>query len=172
MTQPNDESKPYTTRPTTQVDLEARLNADQAKQELDPNVTVEPYKVEGNDTSAYVGVDQDKMNYANDTEMPLKGDGVEDEVAELMMSGYAYGKVAPDSTPGQDLGSGSSQPLLAVTSSGSDVQHEIKTPAPDTESKPPVTGASNTSQKNSDDEAPASPRKAPAPKPPTASDDK
>lgn len=127
MTQPNDENKPYTTRPTTQTDLEARHKADYGNPtvETDPNVTNAPYAVEDNDTSAYVGVDPDKMNYANETEKPLRSDdSLEDEVAADMLSGYAFGS---DEQPEgqQTLGSGSSSPVVAVTTSGEATTHAI-----------------------------------------------
>lgn len=126
MTQPNNDG-PYLTRPTTQTDLEARREADFGNPtvETDPNVTNAPYAVEDNDTSAYVGVDPDKMTYANDTEKPLRGeDSVEDEVASDMLAGYAYGTDAKVEGQ-QTLGSGSSSPVVAVTTSGESVTHAI-----------------------------------------------
>lgn len=122
----SDENKPYTTRPTTQVDLEARLERDNlpVKEQVDPNATNAPYAVEGNDTSGYIGVDPDKMTYASDTEAPLSGDGAEDKVAKEQLSGYAYGE--DEKRKGeQTLGSGSSVPVVGVTTSGEGTTHKL-----------------------------------------------
>lgn len=125
MTQPKQD-KPYITKPTTQLDLEARLKRDNlpVKEDVDPNAVNAPYKVEGNDTSAYVGVDPDKMNYASDTEKPLSGGGVEAKVAKEQLSGYAYGKDA-EKEGEQTVGSGSSVPVVGVTTSGEKVSHKL-----------------------------------------------
>lgn len=79
----SDENKTYLTVPNSQIDLKARRDAGYGTPvvEVDPDATDAPYAVEDNDTSAYVGVDPDKMTYANDTEKPLSGDGIEDKVA-------------------------------------------------------------------------------------------
>lgn len=131
MTQPDQNEKdpnaPYLTRPTTQTDLEARHEADYGNPtvQTDPNLTNAPYAVEDNDTSAYVGVDPDRMTYANETEKPLRSDdSLEDEVSKEMLSGYAFGR---DEEPEgqQTLGSGSSSPVVAVTTSGEATTHAI-----------------------------------------------
>lgn len=123
-----DPNAPYLTKPTSQLDLEARAEKDYAlkdKVEVDPNVVNDPYKVEGNDTSAYVGVDADRMTYANDTEKPLEGDGIEAKVAKALLSdNFAYGE---DEEPKreQTLGSGSSEPVVYPVVSGENVKTEF-----------------------------------------------
>lgn len=121
------ENEPYLTRPTTQTDLEARREADYRAAEVktDPNATVAPYAVEDNDTSAYVGVDADKMTYAEDTHKPLRGDGVEDKVASEQLKGYAVAKKQEGPEREQTLGGGSEQPLAQVVTSGSSVTHKL-----------------------------------------------
>ena len=123
-----DPNAPYFTKPTSQLDLEARVEKDYAvneKVDVDPNVVNDPYKVEGNDTSEYVGVDADRMTYANDTEKPLKGDGVEDKVAkELLKGNFAFG-TDPEEPRKQTLGSGSSEPVVYPVTSGESVKTEI-----------------------------------------------
>lgn len=125
---PSDPNAPYTTRPTSQLDLEARAAKDFAvkeKVEVDPNKVNDPYKVEGNDTSAYVGVDADRMTYANDTEKPLEGEGIEAEVAEALLSdNFAYGE-DEDPERKQTLGSGSSEPVVYPVTSGENVSTEV-----------------------------------------------
>lgn len=122
----SNENKPYITRPTTQLDLEARQKRDNlpVTEQVDPNATNAPYAVEGNDTSGYIGVDPDKMTYANDTEAPLRGTGAEDKVAKEQLSGYAYGE-DPKPKGEQTLGSGSSAPLVGVTTSGESTTHKM-----------------------------------------------
>lgn len=135
MTQPNekdsqDEKKPetYTTVPTTQLDLETRRDAGYetvVRKTVNPNEVVNPYPVEDNDTSAYVGVDPIYMNYANETEAPLRGeDSVEDDVSKELNSGLAYSEVTKEERV-QTVGTGSSEPHVLVTHSGEDVQHTV-----------------------------------------------
>lgn len=78
--QPNE---PYLTKPTTQVDLERRLAIENG--DLDPEEdagTPRDFKVEGNDTSAYIGVDPIYQNYAEETHQPLASDGGPEERIE------------------------------------------------------------------------------------------
>lgn len=123
----SDEStKRYTTKPTTQLDLEARAKRDYALADpakVEPDAVDAPFAVEDNDTSAYRGVDRDRMTYANDTEKPLAGDGIEDEVGEQLLSRFAYGEDEPVKGK-QTVGSGSSAPSVFVTTSGEDVTHK------------------------------------------------
>lgn len=133
MTQPDSkqDAPTYSTRPTTQIDLEAREAAGFAtvvRPTVNPNEVNAPYTVEGNDTSEYVGVDSDYMNYASDTHKPLKGEGedaVEDRVRDDMYSGLAYSE-APTTEGVQTVGTGSSDPHVLVSTSGEKVaNHEI-----------------------------------------------
>lgn len=74
------DEKYVTTKPTTQLDLEARREANYQRAAEVTGDAGSPYAVEGNDTTAYLGVDTDRRTYASDTEKPLKGDGLEDKV--------------------------------------------------------------------------------------------
>lgn len=96
--------------PTSQRDLEARHKADYrtdvSHEPEDRDAYSAPYAVEGNNLDAYVGVDPCYMTYANDTEKPLVGDGIEDKVAKELLSGFS--------------GEGAS---IYVTHSGDNVKH-------------------------------------------------
>jgi len=62
------------TRPTTQLDLEERL-AREAGDSPDDQTTARTFQLEGNDVENFVGVEPERMNYANDTEAPLAAEG-------------------------------------------------------------------------------------------------
>jgi len=77
----------YFTRPTTQLDLEARFAAEE-NDGGDEEDAGREYAVEGNDTSAYIGVDREYMTYAEDTHKPmLAEEGVEQEAERRAMQG-------------------------------------------------------------------------------------
>lgn len=125
------------TRPTSQVDLEERLARDFKTSNplnpatetddpvVDPAQVYAPYKVEDNDTSAYVGVSPEYMTYANDTEKPLAAEeGPEADAEELLLKGSAVGKDA-DPESNETLGGGSNGELLYPASSGENWQSEV-----------------------------------------------
>lgn len=117
-------------KPTSQKDLEARRERGYAVRdevEVNPNEVVVPFPGDGNDTSAYVGVDPVYMNYASDTEKPLRAEGeenVEDLVSDELLSGLAYSEAAKKEGV-QTVGTGSSQPHVLVTHSGERVEHVV-----------------------------------------------
>jgi hypothetical protein len=126
-TEDKGDGKPYLTKSTHELDLEARREAGfetVVKPEVDSNVVHDSYAVEGNDTSAYVGVDFDKMTYANDTEAPLKGDGWTDKAGDELLANYAYAKGYAEQVD-HTLGTGSSDPLVQVVTSGKKVEHQV-----------------------------------------------
>lgn len=97
--------KPYLTKPTTQVDLERRLAAEDGEEQ--PEVgSARDFKVEGNDTSDYIGVDPMYQNYADETHKPMASDGgVEERIEERA---YEYeetpkeGQTSDDGHPADD----------------------------------------------------------------------
>lgn len=62
------------TRPTTQLDLEARLAAETGDSP-DDQTTARTFQLEGNEVENFAGVEPERMNYANDTEAPLAAEG-------------------------------------------------------------------------------------------------
>jgi hypothetical protein len=120
-------------RPTSQRDLEQRLEKD-FKSDLstpdgpvesedavrDPEQVYAPYAVEGNDTSAYVGVSPEYMTYSDDTQKPLNAEeGPEADAEELARKGSAVGSNGPvESNP--TLGGGSNAELVYSATSGED----------------------------------------------------
>lgn len=85
------------TKPASQLDLEARLENENTSElrlsDAPSRVDEEPvredgardYRVEGNDVSAYVGVDPIYQNYADETHKPSRADdGAEAEVFERL----------------------------------------------------------------------------------------
>jgi hypothetical protein len=76
----------YTTsKPTSQLDLEARLERDNENPEVHVSVPVNPsYEAEGE----YVGTDPIYQNYANETEKPLAGEGPEQKVVDELKKAH------------------------------------------------------------------------------------
>jgi hypothetical protein len=150
----SDDTKPYLTKPTSQLDLERRAAvgfSTVVNPQLDPNQVNAPYAVEGNETANYKGVDADRMTYASDTEKPLKGDGVEDKVGHAMLdSNFAYGAKLPVESK-QTLGSGSSEPHAVVATSGENVGHHL------TDTGKLATDAQKSQDKGEPIKAPAMP---------------
>lgn len=84
--------KPNYELPTSQVDLEARMESgnastrvlstsdEYARRQVGTEVTGRDFAVEGNDKSNYVGTDNVYQTYANETEQPLRGEGDGPEV--------------------------------------------------------------------------------------------
>lgn len=121
-------------RPTSQVDLEQRLAADfRTDGATDGPVTSGGHLVvsgpafvgDGNDPSAYVGVDPIYQNYANETEKPFAFEGVEGESVEHMLGNqFAVGRDAPVETE-RTLGGGSNYETVYTKVSGSDFEPEL-----------------------------------------------
>lgn len=101
-----DNEKANYEKPRTQVDLEARLEngnasskvlstADNAPQAEDDG-NGRDYRVEGNETDAYLNVDPMYQNYANDTEAPhLSEEGPEADL-EDQLRGEGENEDQPD----------------------------------------------------------------------------
>jgi len=117
------------TRPTSQMDLERRLDEgflpegarrnNTEDEVLNPEVVVAPYKVEGNDTSGYLGVSSEYMTYANETEKPLTAtEGPEAESLKLAQAGVAGVRKfkGVDNTPATEVGVGAAETLNTAVS--------------------------------------------------------
>jgi len=137
-----DKEEAVYVQPTSVQDLEARQKAaDEGKPNgavlggafdpdsddpvLNPNKVYAPYALEDNDTSAYVGVSPEYMNYANETEKPLRADGGPQQRAEEEALGF--GAVSTSSTPEgeQTEGGGSTRELVYSATSGEDWVPEV-----------------------------------------------
>jgi hypothetical protein len=95
----------------------------------DPNEVNAPYAVEDNDTSGYVGVSQEYMTYANDTEKPLTTEeGVEADLLDLQQSGLAVKKVEPPEPGEQSVGTGSLVESVYSATSGENFTSEVVDP--------------------------------------------
>lgn len=91
------------TKPTTQLDLEAR-QARERGEEPEGTPQARDFRVEGNETDAYVGVSPEYMTYADDTSKPLfaeEGAEAEAEARILRDSGVVANptKDASDGSP-------------------------------------------------------------------------
>jgi hypothetical protein len=87
-------------RPTSQIDLERRLERDHLPEGVlvdntkddvrNPEVVNAPYATETTDTSGYLGVSPDYMTYSHDTDKPLTADeGPEAEALKRLQGGVA-----------------------------------------------------------------------------------
>lgn len=87
-------------RPTSQKDLEARLERDHLPEGVlvdntsddvrNPEVVNAPYATEEHDTSGYLGVSPEYMQYANETDKPLTAtEGPEAEALKRLQGGVA-----------------------------------------------------------------------------------
>ena len=87
-------------RPTSQKDLEARLERDHLPEGVlvdntaddvrNPEVVNAPYATEEHDTSGYLGVSPEYMQYANETDRPLTAtEGPEAEALKRLQGGVA-----------------------------------------------------------------------------------
>jgi hypothetical protein len=91
-----DQEEVVYTKPTSQVDLEERLSEDYQSSlvlQKDTNPGAAPvderWKLEDNDTSAYVGVSPEYQNYANETDKPLRSEeGVQATLEEQLYTAY------------------------------------------------------------------------------------
>lgn len=138
-------------RPTSQKDLEARLDAgflpDSVRQEntgddwRNPEVVQASHVLPGNDTSAYRGVSPEYMNYANESEKPYDFEGAEGESVKLLESGVAnVRKTLPvDNEPAETVGVGRVQTVNTATSGEGFSAGLVDAPA-DYNGGPPVLG--------------------------------
>lgn len=102
-------SQPYTTRPTTQLDLERRLAREEAGLGPPSALNAEPdedtaglardFRVEDNDTSGYFGVAPEYQNYANETERPLVAEEGPEAAAEERLAEAASAEVPSTEAP-------------------------------------------------------------------------
>ena len=140
----SDDNEVTFTRPTAQVDLERRLEADHkvARTAPDPSTVDAPYATEDTDTSAYVGVSQEYMTHANETEKPFDFDGVEGDSVEAMTKNtFAVGTVE-EKEGKQTLGGGSLGESVVTATSGENLTSEVrKATAQDAPAKPAPTKA-------------------------------
>jgi len=94
-----EKEKAQYAKPASQVDLEERLaNGNKSDKVLSTADSYEgaadsgearDYRVEGNDTEAYIGVAPEYQTYANDTEAPLQGD---DSAENDVIASFAEGQ--------------------------------------------------------------------------------
>lgn len=133
-------------KPASLLDKEARMRAEQAEQQAEgPRATVwgavdergnvlSPYAVEGNDTSAYVGVNPEYATYGTEQDRPYQaGEGSAERYFEdQLLSPKKFAVAAPFNSK-QTEGGGSSVPLLYPDVSGEAYVNEpVKvTEAPD-----------------------------------------
>lgn len=91
----DDKNKPYSTKPNTQLDLEARLSDDYTPESNVGNtVTVNPNPY---GSEAYVGTDPIYQNHANDTEKPYAAkSGAEKKAEEQVKELYSLDDVDDD----------------------------------------------------------------------------
>lgn len=118
-----------------QRDLEQRhaagyrpVTVDNTKNEVaNPEVVVAGYAVEGNDTSAYLGVSPEYMTYANEADAPYRAtEGVEADVLDTLQAGVPTvfrTEVPEDSRPADVGGQGLENLNTAV--SGEDYSSEL-----------------------------------------------
>lgn len=107
------------------------------------------FAVEGNDTSAYIGVTSDRMTYASETEQPLLAQGSTDSDAEVaredrvLSQEYLVAPSGPTPEGNQTGGGGSTQETLLTATSGEALSSEIAKP-PSTEKVPADEAAPGT----------------------------
>lgn len=127
----NDKEPVEDNRPTSQKDLEARLEADFKPAHLvNPKgfeTVAPPYAVEGNDTTGYVGVSPEYMTYADDRQKPFQGEGgVERQVEDDLFTAEPVAVVAAKHEGRQITGVGSTQPLIYPHTSGDVYRTEVR----------------------------------------------
>ena len=116
-------------RPTSQKDLEARLERDHLPEGVlvdnttddvrNPEVVNAPYATEEHDTSGYLGVSPEYMQYANETDKPLTADeGPEAEALKRLQGGVAGVRKTVDlrSEPATEVGVVASESLNTAVS--------------------------------------------------------
>lgn len=116
-------------RPTSQIDLERRLERDHLPEGVlvdntsddvrNPEVVNAPYATEEHDTSGYLGVSSEYMQYANETEKPLTADeGAEAEALKRLQGGVANVRKTVDlrAEPTTEVGVASGETVNTATS--------------------------------------------------------
>lgn len=121
-------------RPTSQLDLEARLKNDfrpavidnTENDVLNPEKVVTPYRLEDNDTSGYLGVSPEYMNYANEAEKPITAtEGPEAESLRRLQAGQpgVYKTQRPEAVTAEP--GAQSVENLATATSGEDFSTKL-----------------------------------------------
>lgn len=116
-------------RPTSQIDLERRLERDHLPEGVlvdntsddvrNPEVVNAPYATDEHDTSGYLGVSSEYMQYANETDKPLTADeGPEAEALKRLQGGVAGVRKTVDlrSDPATEVGVAASESLNTAVS--------------------------------------------------------
>jgi hypothetical protein len=159
---------PDTTRTpsTDEVDYQRRLDegfkADTLSTTGEPTEVYAPFAVEGNDTSAYVGVSPEYMTYASETEAPSRAtEGVEGQREARALDAPPVVAAAPTTALDEDTstqGSGASSDLVYTAASGEgftaqkavapepEVKTEDATPEAETIVKPEVKTEAPTAE--------------------------
>jgi hypothetical protein len=126
-----DDDKPYTTVPTSQTDLKARLENDflttfGSVGTTDPDEVRAPYATENTDTSAYIGVSPEYMTHADVTTQPFKAEeGPEAELLDTLQGGLAVA-APPDAKASEaTAGGGSSAESIYTATSGEDFSSSV-----------------------------------------------
>jgi hypothetical protein len=115
-----------------ELDLEARRKAADESQGEAGDVYA-PFAVEGNDTSAYVGVSPEYMTYSNETEKPLRAE----EGVEADLEAEALDSPSPVLQPAQQVGDAEVNP---ASPAGVTAQTTVDT-SEDSGNTPPVPPA-------------------------------
>lgn len=119
---------------TAELDLERRMDKEELTKEeyadkYSENVNGRDFTGDGNDTSGYVGVNPEYMNYANETDKPGKTDP-ESALGRLerqLQSGSAVAEAGPGAVSNPTDGGGSSVPVLYAALSGEDFENRVVT---------------------------------------------
>lgn len=162
-------------RPTSQKDLEARLANGFGPERLDnsendvlnPEKVNAPYATKDMDTSGYLGVSSEYMQYASDVHKPLTAtEGPEAESLKLLQGGVAgVRKTVPvDNTPATEVGVGDRETVNTVTS-GEGYSAKL-VDAPKDFQGPAVIGLPEQEPKATAAPTPTAPVKAAKPTPP------
>lgn len=105
-----------------ELDYQARIDAGGVTPSNTDNAPVEvyaPYAVEGNDTSAYVGVSAEYMTYANETDRPFRAEsGTEKVREEAALSNPTPVRVGTTLEGEQTQGQGSTGETVYTATSG------------------------------------------------------
>lgn len=114
MTTPTDADQPVVEAPT-----------DSGQNVAQPVEVYAPYAVEGNDTSAYLGVSTEYMTYASETDRPMRAEGNVDDDPEVAAEERYYETatpvlVLPAVESQQTTGAGSLHETVYTATSGED----------------------------------------------------
>lgn len=139
---PDDKTKEGVsfTESTAARDLRLRMESGNAREFgsgfSDPSEVQAQFATETTDTSDYIGVSEEYMTHANDTEKPYAAEeGAELEALELQTSGLAVQKPAEPAESKTTLGTGSSAESIYTASSGENFSSELVDPEDAVEKK-------------------------------------